>query len=98
MHNGLQIILGRSQTDCDVVLQDDAVSRKHLQLNIANAEQVTLLDLGSTHGSFYWNGEEWEPFSQVTLSANDYIYIGNVKLRLMEVLIAYQIKQRRGLV
>ncbi len=94
MSGEIKITLGRSKARCDVLLKDEAVSRRHLSLSWYSVEQVKLTDLGSTHGSFFWNGETWQAFSEITLSANDYISVGNVKLRLMEVLIAYQIKQR----
>lgn len=97
MLGDITIVLGRSAADCDVRLADEAVSRKHLALTWHSMNQIKLVDLGSSHGSFFWNGEKWQQFSEVTLSANDYIYIGNAKLRLMEVLIAYQIKRRSGI-
>jgi len=94
MTNELTIILGRGQAHCDIALTDEAVSRRHLALTCYSTEQIEISDLGSTHGSFYWNGESWQAFTKVNLSANDYIYIGNAKLRVMEILIAYQIKKR----
>ena len=96
MHSGLTMILGRSKANCDVILSDEAVSRRHLSITCHSVEQLALTDLGSSHGSFYWNGESWQQFTEIVLSANDYIYIGNAKLRLMEVLIAYQIRRRSG--
>ncbi|WP_333609212.1 FHA domain-containing protein [Arsukibacterium sp.] len=92
---GVIIRVGRCSQSNDVVLEDASVSRQHLRLTVTNLQNVQLEDCQSSFGSFYWDGNQWLRFHQAQLTANDYIYIGATKLRLMEVIIAYQINRRR---
>jgi len=49
------IMIGRT-SDCDIVLEDNGVSRKHLEIMRVNGE-FRWIDLGSTNGTFY-NGKK----------------------------------------
>jgi pSer/pThr/pTyr-binding forkhead associated (FHA) protein len=90
------VSVGRCGQTNDVVVADASVSRQHLLLAIDSVDSIRLQDRQSAYGSFYWDGQQWQPFQQITLSANDYIVIGKTKLRLMELIIAFQIKTRNG--
>jgi len=90
------VSVGRCSQTNDVVVADASVSRQHLVLAIDSVDAIRVQDRQSAYGSFYWNGEQWQPFQQIVLSANDYIVIGKTKLRLMELIIAFQIKTRNG--
>lgn len=90
------ISVGRCSQTNDVVVADQSVSRQHLLLAINSVNAIRVQDRQSAYGSFYWDGQQWQAFQQVVLSANDYIVIGKTKLRLMELIIAYQIKTRNG--
>jgi hypothetical protein len=46
-----QINVGRSPT-CDIVVDRDGISRKHLQISTPNKDDLFVIDLGSTNGSF----------------------------------------------
>jgi pSer/pThr/pTyr-binding forkhead associated (FHA) protein len=94
MEQSLQIRLGRSAELNDVVVNDSSVSRTHLKLEVLTLQNIILTDLGSRHGSFVWDGEKWQNFQQIQATGNDYVFVGNTKLRIMEIIIAYQIKQR----
>jgi pSer/pThr/pTyr-binding forkhead associated (FHA) protein len=94
MEQSLQIRLGRSAELNDVVVNDSSVSRTHLKLEVLTLQNIILTDLGSSHGSFVWDGEKWRQFQQMQVTGNDYVFVGNTKLRIMEIIIAYQIKQR----
>ena len=89
------ISLGRCKQSNDVAVDDASVSRQHLRITVVNLQQLLLEDCQSSYGSFYWDGQQWQRFSTAQLTADDYIYIGATKLRLMEVIIAYQINSRR---
>ncbi|GAA6185323.1 MULTISPECIES: FHA domain-containing protein [Alteromonadaceae] len=92
------ISVGRCAQTNDVHINDPSVSRNHLQLRINSLDFIEVRDCGSSYGSFYWEGSQWLQFDVVTLSANDYIVVGETKLRIMEIMIAYQIKSRsRGI-
>ena len=67
-------LLGRG-TDCDLRLVDPGVSRHHAELRVEN-DQVVLVDLGSTNGTFV-NGQ---PVRRVVLSDGTQISLGRTTL------------------
>lgn len=48
---GKPLVIGRA-TECDLVLQDPLVSRRHVQIEL-DSQGLSLVDLGSTHGTFH---------------------------------------------
>jgi hypothetical protein len=67
-------LLGRG-TDCDLRLVDPGVSRHHAELRVEN-DQVVLVDLGSTNGTFV-NGQ---PVRRVALTDGTRISLGRTTL------------------
>jgi hypothetical protein len=67
-------MLGRG-TDCDLRLVDPGVSRHHAELRVED-DEVVLVDLGSTNGTFV-NGE---PVRRVTLTDGTRITLGRTTL------------------
>jgi pSer/pThr/pTyr-binding forkhead associated (FHA) protein len=67
-------LLGRG-TDCDLRLVDPGVSRHHAELRV-EGDQVVLVDLGSTNGTFV-NGQ---PVRRVVLSDGTQISLGRTTL------------------
>jgi FHA domain len=67
-------LLGRG-TDCDLRLVDPGVSRHHAELRVEH-DQVVLVDLGSTNGTFV-NGQ---PVRRVALSDGTHISLGRTTL------------------
>ena len=67
-------LLGRG-TDCDLRLVDPGVSRHHAELRVEH-DQVVLVDLGSTNGTFV-NGQ---PVRRVVLSDGTHISLGRTTL------------------
>jgi hypothetical protein len=68
-------VIGRSR-DCDIVLEDAGVSRRHAQLN-PSSTGWTIEDLGSTNG-VRLNGEELHDVR--ALHPGDHIEIGSTKI------------------
>jgi Protein of unknown function (DUF3662)/FHA domain len=68
-------VLGRSR-DCDIVLDDAGVSRRHAEIRPA-ADGWTIMDLGSTNGILL-NGEEVR--SSQPLHAGDRIALGTTEI------------------
>jgi pSer/pThr/pTyr-binding forkhead associated (FHA) protein len=68
-----EFLIGRAP-DCDLRLDVAAVSRHHCMLRVT-ADEVTLVDLGSSNGT-YLNGERVR--SQATLKSGDELHIENV--------------------
>jgi adenylate cyclase len=73
-----KITLGRSK-DCDVVLLDDTVSRKHAQI-LKTPEGFLVKDLGSHNGTFV-NGSR---ITQHPLAHNDQMKIGGSTLTFVD--------------
>ena len=67
-------LLGRG-TDCDLRLVDPGVSRHHAELRVEN-DQVVLVDLSSTNGTFV-NGQ---PVRRVALSDGTHVSLGRTTL------------------
>lgn len=63
-------VFGR-ETTCDVVLSEGQASRRHAEI-VINLGQPTLVDLGSTNGS-YVNDSKIEPNTPVAIKAGDII-------------------------
>ena len=67
-------MLGRG-TDCDLRLVDPGVSRHHAELRVED-DEVVLVDLGSTNGTFV-NGE---PVRRVSLTDGTRVTLGRTTL------------------
>ena len=83
-------LLGRG-TDCDLRLIDPGVSRHHAELRVEN-DQVVLVDLGSTNGTFV-NGQ---PVWRVTLSDGLRIALGRTTLTFRQDPLTNQDGQGSG--
>lgn len=74
---GGELIVGAAP-DCQLVVADDAVSRRHLRLTLA-AEGVHVEDLGSRNGTFYLG----QRVGQLTLSLGSRLTLGKSELRFV---------------
>jgi len=74
---GGELVVGASP-DCQLVVTDDAVSRRHLRLTLA-PEGVSVEDLGSRNGTFYLG----QRVGQLTLSLGSRIQLGKSELRIV---------------
>jgi len=74
--NSNVITIGRTR-DNDIVIDGDNVSRNHLQIIQDGNGNCSVVDLGSTYGTFV-NGQRIT--SEVRLQSNDVIQIGNTAL------------------
>lgn len=73
--------VGRA-TECDLVLQDALVSRRHVQLELM-PDGLFLVDLGSTHGTFHMGFHlKPGPEGKRQLSDNDEFKIGELLFRV----------------
>ena len=74
-----QIVMGRDE-DCELVMSDIAVSRRHAQITL-DGERFVLTDLGSGNGT-YLNGVR---IQSQELSPGDEITVGERTLRFVEL-------------
>src|SRR4030095_4297033 len=72
-----QIIVGR-ESDLDMVLVEDMVSRKHARIQM-QTDQIWIEDLGSTNGTFV-NGEK---IKRARLKEGDRVLIGTSILKVI---------------
>lgn len=66
-----------ADADCDLVLSDPTVSRRHAEIQVSN-DGVVVRDLGSTNGTFYRSSR----ITEVVLRAEDAIRIGETQLHI----------------
>jgi pSer/pThr/pTyr-binding forkhead associated (FHA) protein len=88
--NGVRMVVGRVP-DCDFVLSDQSVSRRHLEL-VQGGQGVLLRDLGSGNGSKV-NGEK---VAEKLLVHGDEISIGKTRFRFVDELKAQQQAQKEA--
>jgi hypothetical protein len=72
-------VIGRN-LNCDVVIDSREVSRRHAEIHLTPSNQWTIMDLGSSNGTFV-NGKRVE---SCTITADDVVEIGPVSLLLGE--------------
>ncbi|NTU84564.1 MAG: FHA domain-containing protein [Chloroflexales bacterium] len=79
-------LLGRAP-DCDLVLEDPAISRRHavlrLQMQEGGSPAYVLTDLGSSNGTLV-NGEK---VATATLANNDRVRLGGTELAFKQLTI-----------
>ncbi len=71
------ITIGRNKENNDVVVNDERVSRNHLQLIMDDNGNVSVMDLNSTNGTFV-NGQRIS--KEIPLDVTDEVKIGNTVL------------------
>ncbi len=72
-------LIGRSR-ECDVVLQDSNISRRHAEIRPGAQGRWTVADLGSTNGVRV-NGRDVKPGHAQPLTAGDHLAFGTVDAR-----------------
>jgi len=74
------LVLGRSASMADKVLNDPSVSRRHAKLALSD-DALTIEDLKSAYGTKV-NGQALEPFQPTIVSPGDTVVIGAVTLEV----------------
>jgi hypothetical protein len=72
-------VVGRSR-ECDVVLADSNVSRRHAEIRPDGRDGWVLTDLGSTNGVRV-NGRRADPGRPVSIAPGDHLDVGTVDVR-----------------
>lgn len=73
------------ETSCDLVLEHPAVSRVHAYIELADGGQVSLLDAGSSNGTFLHRNDAWIRIKKVTLCIGDRIRFGDNEVTLEQL-------------
>jgi len=74
------LVFGRDPL-CDIVLQDDGISRKHIRVDRQGKDAIVLTDLGSTNGAFVGG----ERVSTAVLQQGDKVLVGRRTIFKFEV-------------
>ena len=82
-----KITIGRSN-ECDLVLADMTVSRRHAEIEIIDGNRLLLTDCQSTHGTFLIRGGSEQKVKQQIITRHDILRFGNIKIPVREVLSA----------
>lgn len=72
-------IIGRHQ-DCDLSLTDSSVSRRHAEVVLTPDGNYYITDRNSTLGTFIYNGSDWEPIRQITVTSSDRLRCGHYEI------------------
>ncbi len=75
----VRMVIGRGQ-DCDLVLSDQSVSRRHVELVFGGESGVLMRDLGSGNGTKVND----ERVDECMLVHDDVVFIGRTKLRFID--------------
>lgn len=78
-------ILGRSST-ADMVLDEQSVSRKHMEVTISDRDRFFCIDCASSHGSYVWRGGEWQRLTQGFVTPDEIILLGKKKVHFADVI------------
>lgn len=80
-HSGRVFVIGRNPTDCDLVISDQGVSRRHAEISIID-NNVFIQDLGSSNGTRL-NGQRLSKDRKVSLPPQGTLALGSVELAIV---------------
>lgn len=83
--------VGRA-SDCDVVLADHTVSRRHAELTFLSGGRLLVVDCRSTHGTSLLVGEKHRPITQEWVSPEDTLEFGDLVMPVARLLEAIRHK------
>ena len=73
-----------SNSNCDVIVSNKRVSRNHCQIISSNSENLKLIDLNSTNGTFL-NGIKLKPGVPYNLNLKDQVQLAGVSGILISI-------------
>jgi len=76
-----ELVIGRSSNRCDLVIDDNRISRVHLRVSREPDKGITLTDLYSANGTLF-DGRKLEPGVPITWLINQTAHIGDSHLTL----------------
>jgi FHA domain len=73
------VLIGRDSSQCDVVLLNTSVSRRHARLSVGSDNTLQIEDVGSTNGTAI-NGTRLAPWLLQPLEAGSTLKVGDLEL------------------
>ena len=83
--------IGRAK-DCDIVLSDDSVSRKHSELIFMEDGKLFLIDCHSQNGTALLKNGHHVPIRQEFISPTDMIQFGDIDMSVKDLLEGLHLK------
>ena len=68
-------LVGRSK-ECEVVIADPTVSRRHAEFIVKSETEFVLVDCGSKFGTFLRHGDDWKQVTSTPVKIDDRIRLG----------------------
>lgn len=79
------LTIGRDQT-CDIVVDDQTVSRRHAELELCDDGGYRLIDLDSRNGTFVLVGRRFVRATQAIVGADDKVKLSTVQATVRDLL------------
>lgn len=79
------LTIGRDQT-CDIVVDDQTVSRRHAELELCDDGGYRLIDLDSRNGTFILVGRRFVRATQAIVGADDKVKLSTVQSTVRDLL------------
>ncbi len=80
-------LLGRG-LECDVVLTDPSVSRRHAEFVVKSEREFLLRDSESTYGTFVLSGQDWKQITVAPVAIDDQIRLGSYTTTVRAIMSA----------
>lgn len=77
--------VGRS-SDADIQVDGQSVSRRHLELTLADGGKYYLVDANSSAGTFIQRGGSWEAIKQGFVTEDDLLMLGKESIPVRQLL------------
>ena len=77
--------IGRSPKS-DIVLTDGSVSREHAEISDTSDGRYSIVDVGSTYGTFIMREGEWRKIKQAVIAPDEPVMLGKLKTTPAEML------------
>lgn len=81
----LTLIIGRG-SECDFVVSDDTVSRRHAVMVIEGDNEIRVADSNSTNGTFVFDSGFWMRTQQCRVRSKDRLKFGEVEVAVADIL------------
>ncbi|HEY7297542.1 MAG TPA: FHA domain-containing protein [Xanthobacteraceae bacterium] len=80
-------LVGRSK-ECDVVVADPSVSRRHAEFLVNAVNDLMLADCDSTFGTFIRRGDAWQRITTARVEVSDQVRLGRYQTSIRALMTA----------
>ncbi len=87
-------LVGRSK-ECDVVIVDPTVSRRHAEFVVKSETEFVLVDCDSKFGTFLLHSNEWKPITTAPVGIDDRVRLGQYETSIRTIMSVVLERLRR---